>query len=195
MRRILLLTCLAVAGCGADPVLFAAPPAISVASPVGDPGPRVPVAYRTVEIREVSLPTYAESETIFMEGGGGTLMPAQGVEWADLPQRAITLDLAEVLEGVTGALVAAEPWPFEALPQARVEVRVTRLAAGVDGVFRIGGHYYVADLRGELDRPSDRSGQFEASVPYDPEGGAAAIAMARSRAVRDLARQIASRAM
>ena len=50
-------------------------------------------------------------------------------------------------------------------------------------------------LRGELDRPADRSAQFQAVVPYDPEGGAAAIAAARSRAVRDLARQIASRGM
>lgn len=196
MRPMLLLSALALAGCGADPVLFAAPPAVtSVSSPVGDPGSRIAVAYRTVEVREVSLPTYAEGETIFMEGGGGTLMPAPGAEWADLPQRAVTLDLAEVLEGVTGALVAAEPWPFEALPDARVEVRVTRLAAGVDGVFRLAGHYYVADLRGELDRPADRSSQFVSAVPFDPEGGAAAIAAARSRAVRDLARQIATEGM
>jgi uncharacterized lipoprotein YmbA len=196
MRPLLLLAGLALAGCGADPVLFAAPPAVtSVAPTVGDPGSRIAVAYRTVEVREVSLPAYAEAETIVMEGAGGTLMPAPGVEWADLPQRAITLDLAEVLEGVTGALVAAEPWPFESLPDARVEVRVTRLAAGVDGVFRLAGHYYVADLRGTLDRPADRSAQFQAAVSYDPEGGAAAIAAARSRAVRDLARQIASRGM
>lgn len=196
MRSILLLAGLALAGCGADPVLFAAPPAVtSVASPVGDPGSRIGVPYRTVEVREVSLPSYAEGETIFMEGAGGTLMPAEGAEWADLPQRAVTLDLAEVLEGVTGALVAAEPWPFDSLPEARVEVRVTRLAAGVDGIFRLAGHYYVADLRGESERPSDRSAQFQSSVRYDPEGGAASIAIARSLAVRDLARQIAARGM
>lgn len=196
MRRTSLLAALALAGCGADPVLFAAPPAVlSVASPAVEPGARIAVAYDTIEVREVSLPAYAEGETIYMEGGGGTLTPAEGAEWADLPARAVTLDLVEVLEGVTRARVAAEPWPYEALPEARVEIRATRLAAGADGRFRLSGQYHVADLRGELDTPSDRSGRFEVAAPFDPAGGAAAIAAARSLAVRDLARQIATQGM
>ena len=187
---------LLLAGCGAEPVLFAAP-AADLASATGraDPGAPIAVAYRTVEVREVSLPSYAEAETIYYEGPGGTLMPADGAEWGDLPTRAITLDLVEVLGAVTRARVAGEPWPFELLPEARVEVRATRMAAGVDGLFRLSGVYHVADLRGELDTPRDRSGRFGVAVPYDPSGGAPAIADARSRAARDLARRIASEGM
>ena len=197
MRHAMTMTAaLALAGCGADPVLFAAPPA-DVAATTGrlDPGAPIPVAFRTIEVREVSLPAYAEAETIYYEGAGGTLMPAEGAEWGDLPTRAITLDLVEVLDAVTPARVAGEPWPFERLPEARVEVRATRMAAGVDGLFRLSGLYHVADLRGELDTPRDRSGRFGVAVPYDPAGGAAAIADARSRAARDLARRIASEGM
>ena len=196
MRRLTLLAGLALAGCGSDPVLFAAPPPTTSVEPASaDPGGRIAVAYDSVEVREVSLPTYAEGEAIFVEGPGGSLAPAPGAEWADLPTRAVTLDLVEVLDAVTRAQVAAEPWPFESLPEARVEIRATRLAAGVDGVFRLAGLYHVADLRGELDRPADRSGRFEVGARFDPAGGAAAIASARSRAVRDLARLVAAEGM
>lgn len=197
---------LMVAGCGADPVLFATPSTLT-AAPGADPGGRIGVAYRSIEVRQASLPTYAEGETIYLEGAGGTLVPAEDAEWADAPSRAITLDLASVLGAVTGARVAAEPWPYDGEAQGRVEVRFTRLAAGADGRFRVSGQYHVADLRvdeltdEEIDAgksprpPSDRSGRFEVAVPYDPAGGATAIAEARSRAVRDLAREIASRGM
>ena len=187
---------LALAGCGSAPVLFSAPaPMLAARTGPMEPGERIPVAYASVEVLEVSLPTYAESEDIYYEGAGGSLMPIEGAEWADLPARAITLDLVEVLGAVTQARVAAEPWPYEALPEARVEVRATRMAAGTDGVFRMSGLYHVADLRGELDTPRDRSARFEVAVPYRPALGVAAIADARSRAVRDLARQIAGRSM
>lgn len=195
-RMILAASLLLLAGCGGRPVLFAAPPAaLTVAAAPADAGARIPVPYGSIEVREVSLPSYAETDAIFVEGAGGTLMPARGAEWADLPERAITLDLAGVLQTVTQARVAAEPWPFESFPDARVEVRATRLAAGADGLFRLSGQYYVADLTTEAETPRDRSGRFDLAVPYDPEGGAPAIADARSRVVRDLARLIAVEAM
>ena len=196
MRRMFLTTALLLAACGDDPVLFAAPPAaLTVAGTPADPGGRIAVAYDSIEVRDVSLPAYAEAESIFYEGAGGVLMPVEGAEWADLPGRAVTLDLVGVLESVTRARVAAEPWPFESLPEARVEVRATRMAAGADGIFRMAGQYHVADLRTEVETPSDRSGRFEVAAPYDLTLGAAAIADARSRAVRDLARQVASEGM
>ena len=195
MRFTFLLPVVALAGCGTDPVLFSAPPSALMASVPADPGERIAVPYRSVEVREVSLPAYAEAETIYMEGAGGTLMPVEGAEWADLPSRAVTLDLVGVLEAVTGARVSAEPWPYDALPEARVEIRATRMAAGADGLFRLSGQYAVADLRGELDTPRDRSGLFEVATPFDPARGVASIAAARSAAVRDLARQVASRGM
>ena len=196
MRHALLTAGLLVAGCGADPVLFSAPtPTLAGRMGPTDPGERIPVAYGSIEVLEVSLPSYAETEIIYYEGAGGSLMPVEDAEWADLPARAITLDLVEVLGAVTQARVAAEPWPYEGLAGARVEVRATRMAAGLDGVFRMSGLYHVADLRGELDTPRDRSARFEVAVPYQPALGVAAIADARSRAARDLARQIAGRSM
>ena len=198
MRHAITITAaLVLAGCGgADPMLLSAPaPDLTAGGRQADPGAPIAVAFRTIEVREVSLPTYAEAEDIYYEGAGGSLMPAASAEWADLPTRAVTLDLVEVLSAVTRARVASEPWPFDLLPEARVEVRATRMAAGVDGLFRLSGLYHVADLRGELDTPRDRSGRFEVAVRYDPEGGVAAIADARSRAVRDLARRIASEGM
>ena len=195
MRLAMLIPVLALAGCGTDPVLFSAPASALMPTVPADPGSRIGVPYRSVEVREVSLPTYAETETIFYEGAGGTLMPVEGAEWADLPSRAVTLDLVGVMERVTGARVAAEPWPYDRMADARIEVRATRMAAGADGVFRMSGQYHVADLRGELDEPRDRSGLFEVAARYDPSLGVAAIAAARSEAVRDLARQIASQGM
>ena len=190
------MAALALAGCGGQPVLFSTPSAgVTVHGRPADPGGLIGIPYASVEVREVSLPTYAEAEEIFFEGMGGTLMPIEGAEWADMPSRAVTLDLVGVLGAVTGARVAAEPWPYEAFPDARVEVRATRMSAGGDGVFRLSGQYYVADLRTDVETPRDRSMRFEIAVPYEMEAGVAAIADARSRAVRDLAREIAAEGM
>ena len=184
---------LLLAGCGDEPVLFSTPSAgVNVAGTPADPGGRIAVGYDSIEVREVSLPTYASAEVIFFEGVGGALVPIEGAEWADLPPRAVTLDLVTVLDAVTGARVAAEPWPYESFPEGRIEVRATRMTAGADGLFRLSGQYYVADMRSDVETPRDRSSLFAIAVPYDMQAGASGIADARSRAVRDLARQIAS---
>ena len=194
MRGFLLGSALLLAGCGGDgAVLLSTPSAgVNVAGTPADPGGRIGVAYGSVEVREVSLPEYASAEMIYFEGVGGALMPIEGAEWADLPTRAVTLDLVAVLDAVTGARVAAEPWPYESFAEARIEVRATRMTAGADGLFRLAGQYHVADLRTDVETPRDRSSLFAIAVPYDMELGAAGIADARSRAVRDLARQIAA---
>ena len=177
--RLLLPAALLLAACGADPVLFATPEVAATQ--------RIGIAYRTVEVRDVTLPLYAENEEILIEGAGGALVPLEGVSWADDPQRAVTLELSEALGRLTGARVAAEPWPYDSFPDAFVAVRVSRFAAGADGVFRISGQWHA----GGRDGVRERSGAFAASAPYDPEGGAPAIAAARALAVNDLATQIA----
>ena len=55
------------------------------------------------------------------------------------------------------------------------------------GEFRASGQYFVA----VLDDRRERSGLFDLSVPFNPEGGANAIATARGQLVLDLARYIA----
>ena len=180
MKKLLPLA-LILAGCGADPVLYPVPPA-----PSGD---RIGVSVRSVEVLDVSLPLYAEAEEIAFEQPDGAILASDEVNWADDPQRAVTIELARVLGEATRATVAPEPWPFESFPEARVDVRIEEFVAGVDGRFRIAGIWYAGSER------RDRSGRFALAAPYDPEGGVRAIAVARGQVVRDLARLIAAQGL
>lgn len=168
------------AACGGPTLRYAVPPV-----PTGD---RIAASARGVEVRDVTLPAYAEIEEIFFEGPDGALTSDPNLLWADLPSRAMTLQLSRTLAATTGARVAAEPWPFDAFPDARVEVRVSEMVAGRGNVFRLSGVYYVGRPDGT---GAERSGDFAIAIPYDPEGGVPAIAAARAAAVRDLGRLIA----
>ncbi len=169
------------AACGQGPVRYAAAPVPSGA-PIG-------ISVSQLEVREVSLPAYARTEEIWREAENGALSSDSSVLWADEPERGVTMELSRHLATMTGARVAAEPWPFEDLPQARLTVRVQDMVAGADGQFRMTGQYFVASLTAGR----DRSGEFRVSAPYALDGGAPAIAAARAQAVRDLARLIADR--
>lgn len=167
--------------CSTPPVRYAAAPVTS--------GERIGISVSQLEVREVSLPTYAQTEEIWRETEGGALVADAAALWADDPARGVTLELSQHLASFTGARVAAEPWPFEDLPQARLIVRVTEMVAGADGRFRLSGQYFVSSVSAGR----DRSGTFNVSAPIMPESGSAGIAAARAVAVRDLARLIASR--
>ncbi|MDV7142288.1 ABC-type transport auxiliary lipoprotein family protein [Tropicimonas sp. TH_r6] len=169
------------ASCGASTVRYAAAPVSS--------GGRIAIGLSRLEVREVSLPAYARSEEIWREAENGALTSDAATLWADDPARGVTMELSHHLATMSGARVAAEPWPFEDLPQARLVVRVKEMVAGADGRFRISGQYFVA----HLDGGRDRSGEFNLSAPFTPDGGAPAIAAARATVVRDLARVIADR--
>lgn len=181
IRTLPLLGLLGACGIGDPTLLYPVPDAPVAAS-------RVSIAYRSVEIREVSLPSYAASDEIAFETDAGALESSGKALWADAPSRAITLELSRALLQITGAQIAPEPWPFEAFPDARIEVRVEQLLAGADGQLRLSGQYFVANV---LDRP-ERTRLFSLSVPVPPEGGASGFATARGEAVAALARQIAT---
>ncbi len=172
---------LSLAACGQSPVRYASAPV-----PSGD---RIGISVSQLEVREVSLPSYASSEEIWRETETGGLEADSATLWADDPSRGVTMELSRHLAAVTGARVAAEPWPFEDLPQARLVVRVDEMVAGRDNRFRLSGQYFVA----RLSAGQDRSGAFSVSAPFAPDAGAPAIAAARATAVRDLARLIADR--
>lgn len=182
IRPLAALTLLAACG-GAEPLLYAAPPV-----PAGE---RIGVFASSIEVREVSLPLYAEAQEIHVGVPGGAIVPLEDARWADDPRRAVTLELASALAAATGARVAAEPWPFASFAAATVTVRAVQMLAGTDGVFRISGQWATGDRDGER----ERSGAFDVAAHYDPEGGTPAIAAARARAVRDLARLIAARGL
>ncbi|MGC3940187.1 PqiC family protein [Roseobacter sp. EG26] len=145
------------------------------------------IAFRSVEIREISLPAYAASDEISSLGTDGKLTNERGVLWADTPERAVALELARHLSGLSGARVASAPWPLDTLPDARLELRFESLVAGTDGQFRAVGQYFVAVAEGGR----ERSGLFDLSQTFDPAGGPQAIATARGQIILDLARYIA----
>lgn len=184
VRTMCLLVFVAVTGAcaGGTEQRFAVP-----AAPAGD---HIGIAFGSVVVRDVSLPDYAASQEIFTQGADGALTSSPKLLWADEPARAITLELARHLTQLTGARVASEPWPFTSGPDAAVEVRVEQLMAGADGTLRMSGQYFVASESGRA-----RSKLFDLSVPVAGPQGAAGIAAARGRIVRDLARAIASDAL
>jgi len=148
---------------------------------------KVRIAFATVEVRDVSLPTYAASDEIPQQDANGTLKSSSKVLWADAPERAVALELSQNLSKITGRAVASEPWPFEAYPDARLEVRFSELVASTAGEFRTSGQYFVGVPNGGR----ERSGLFELSVSFDPAGGPSALAAARGQLILDLASYIA----
>lgn len=180
--RYAIVALLALAGCGLGA------PDVRYAVPEIAPEARVSIPYRSVEVRDVTLPTYAELEQISIETAEGALV-ASDLLWADDPSRGATLELSRALAIITQSPVASEPWPFDTYPDARVEVRVEEFVASArTNEFRLAGQYFVAALE---DRGRDRSGVFRVSVPLPPEAGPAQIAAARGQAMSLLAEQIA----
>lgn len=169
------------AGCAGNPdqVLVTAPPSTLRISPL----------VGSLEVRDVSLPRYAADDAVAVLNADGTLSEMGDTVWADTPDRALTLQLAGALEAITGARVAAEPWPFGQSPAASLTVRIEQSLArpGID--YRMTGQYAIAPVDSGL---SDRSGRFSISVPL-PSETAPAVAAAQGQAITELAETIARR--
>jgi len=178
-KTILLAAALGLTACGASPEFYAVTPPQAAQTQK--------IAFRSVEVRDVSLPTYASASEIAIEDAGGKLVINSAVQWADNPERAVALELTRHISRLSGARVASEPWPFEAFPDARLDVRFESLVARADGQFRATGQYFVS----VADGGRERSGLFDLSVPLDPAGGPQAIAAARGQVIFDLAAYIA----
>ncbi|MBM1219561.1 membrane integrity-associated transporter subunit PqiC [Ponticoccus sp. SC2-23] len=171
----------ALAACSTDPALRYAVPAVP-------PEESVAISYRSVEVREIILPTYAQLEEIFVETEEGALTSSSALLWADDPSRASTQELTRALAAVTGAQVASEPWPFDSYPQVRVELRVDEFIASRLGAFRLSGQAFIATLDGV---GRDRAIDFAISIPLAPDAGPREIAAARGQAMAQLATRIA----
>lgn len=180
LPRAFALGLMALAACSGSPDRYVVPP-------TPDEGSRIAIAYGTVAVREISLPSYAASEEIHVRMPDGALRSSADVLWADDPTRAMTGEVAGMLSRITGAQVAAEPWPFFDRARATVEIRVTDMFAEDGGPFRLSGQYFVVPESGGR----GRAARFEIVTPIAPDGGPTAIAAARGVAVRDLARTIA----
>ncbi|EPX86401.1 hypothetical protein ruthe_01216 [Rubellimicrobium thermophilum DSM 16684] len=170
-----------------------APAPLRVAVPPVTVAERIPSAFATVELLDVSLPAYAETDDIFVQDEGGALRRLGRTRWADEPARAFTLDLAQALADLTGARVAPEPWPFEDRAAARVDVRLSEAVADrARGEYVLRGQIFVAAQDGT---GRDRAGAFRIAVPLPPDPGPAAIAAARAGATLMLAQEIAAKGL
>lgn len=187
IRRLSVLAALvgtaAIAGCSGNPDRF------SVTPPQASAQQRI--AFRAVEIRKISLPGYAAADEIALQDPSGKVVENDEALWADSPERAIGLELSRHLARITNARIASEPWPFEAYPDARLELRFAELVANTQGVMRAEGQYFVSATNGGR----ERSGLFDLSVNFDPNGGPPAIAEARGRLILTLAEYLARNAL
>jgi hypothetical protein len=172
------------AGCAGPPTQIAIPP---VASQV-----TVRPVVSSLAVRDISLPRYAASGDLVRATAEG-IITIPSVVWADTPERAMTLHLADALGQITGARVAAEPWPFSDAPAAEATVRVTRLLGrlGTDGQgqLTLSGSYAIAPVSSSL---TNRSGRFDIAVPLRDDTPQA-LADAYSAAFDDLAETLARR--
>lgn len=142
---------------------------------------------RSIELREVSLPYYAQGEQIGVEQADGTVSLRNDVLWADLPPRALTMRLAQTLAArLPETAVAAEPWPMLSRADLRVEVQVSRAVGQVGGEYVLEGQYFIIALN---------RGTFEHAQSFaitQPTGGdtIAGISTAQSGAFDALAELI-----
>ncbi|KAA2313453.1 membrane integrity-associated transporter subunit PqiC [Pseudooceanicola sediminis] len=180
-----LLAVLSLGACSADKLYTVPTPPAQAA--VG----RIAIAYASVEVQDVSLPEYASGDAIPMRDDDGSVTASKNLLWADLPTRAVTLELSRYLRQITGAEVAPSPWPFLDRAQVRVDVRVEQMLAEANGSFRLSGQYFVAPETGAR----GRSALFDLTVPIGGDGGAVAIAAARGQAVLQLAQLMAQSAL
>ena len=155
--------------------------------PVPEITETVSIRFGSVEVRDVSLPSYAAAEEIQIQRADGALVSSADVLWADDPSREVSLALSRNLAALTRAQVANEPWPFDGFADARVEVRIEDMLAVETGAFRLTGQYFVAPTSGR----GNRSDYFSIEVPYDPDGGIVAIGAARAAALLQLSQTIA----
>ncbi|MFD2741444.1 membrane integrity-associated transporter subunit PqiC [Sulfitobacter aestuarii] len=174
----ILVMSLTLAACGTPERFTVSPPTVDE---------RMPISFSAIEVRDVSLPSYAAADEIHLQQADGTLTSSSKVLWADAPERSVALELSRNLARLTGRRIASEPWPFEAYPDARLEIRFTELIATTAGQFRASGQYFVAVAEGGR----ERGGLFDLAVPFDPKGGPNALAAARGQLILDLARYVA----
>lgn len=171
---------LLIAACGSDTQYLVAP--------VGAEQ-QVALRVRSVELRDVVLPEYAEAPEILQQGADGGLRPIRGAVWGDGSARAVTGRLAASLAARTTARVAAEPWPLEGYPEAAVSVRIDRIVARADAQFEISGQFAIA----APERPGLETLQRFAVVVPVVGAGPGAIAQAKGAALDAIAAQIAGR--
>lgn len=141
------------------------------------------VAVGSIEVSDVSLPTYAAASEIVVEQENGALSVVSKAIWADDPVRGVTGALTRSLELRSTASAASEPWPLAEPADVRLEIRVDRMIARIDGTFELSGQFAIAAPEGAVRESIQR---FEVSAPM-ADNSPAAIAKATGTAIDELA--------
>ena len=144
------------------------------------------VAVRTIEVRDVSLPTYAAASEIMVEQADGSLSVVSKAIWADDPARGVTGALTKSLGQRSTASVAAEPWPLAEPADVRLEVRIDRMIARTDGNFELSGQFAIAAPEGAIRESLQRFSVTATMADASP----AAVAKATGTAIDNLASEI-----
>ena len=178
MRFLLLALALTLAACTSAPE-----PRIQLA-PIAPAAETTDSVVQSIELREISLPYYAQGEEIGIVEADGSVALRTDILWADLPPRALTLRLAQTLAArLPETAVAAEPWPLLSRADLRIEIQVARALGQIGGDYNLDGQYFV--IAGNLGE-YERAQSFAISQPV--EGiGFTAISVAQSAAFDQLA--------
>lgn len=141
----------------------------------------------TAMVRTVSLPSYAAAEELSIETPEGLIASDAEILWADDPARAVTLTLTRNLNDILSAKIGPDPWPFVGLPDVAIDVRVSRMITGADGMFALQGQYFIGG--DGIDYPNSAT-SFDVKAPVTAPTPAG-IADAQARAILMLSEQIA----
>jgi len=144
---------------------------------------RARVAVGAIEVRDVSLPTYAAASEIMVEQASGALSVVSKAIWADDPVRGVTGALTKSLGQRSTASVASEPWPLATPADVRLEVRIDRMIARIDGNFELSGQFAIAAPDGAVRETMQRFALSAAMADASP----AAVAKATGVAIDKLA--------
>lgn len=180
-RTALICLPLLLAACGDNKARFVIAPSEAASE--------VRLRVSSIEVRDVSLPSYASASEIVVEDADGALRPAAKAIWADDPQRGITAALARSLDLKSTATVAAEPWPLSEGPAVQLTVRVDQMTARADGRFVFSGQYALSSPDGTL---RERLERFAIDVPM-ADSTPATVANATGRAIDALADEVLTR--
>ena len=151
-------------------------------------GERLANRLGTTELKDVSLPDYANAGEVSWQTADGAVRSNTKELWADNPQRAFTQTLARTISDISGATVIGEPWPLAEPPRRTLEVRVETALAEANGIYRLSGRYFVGDSGAG---GSNQARSFNIAVPMGTtEPTPAIVARAQSQAIAQLARQL-----
>lgn len=145
-----------------------------------------PRAAPRVGLGPITLPGYLRRSEL-VSRAGTRLVPSETDRWAEPLERAIARVLAADLRHALGVGPVVEyPWYATDRPDVQVEIAFSRFERDESGDAVADASWIVRPLHGDEPPRSGRS-----VLRYPAEGEGAATALALSRALADLAREIA----